>query len=567
MVAGAYMQTGEVFDLPGNNLAGNTSGFSSGTYGLYDSVRVSSGSFADELPISLDVRTVSGANVCSFFDDFYNVIYLIPSVLDFGAIGNDTTLTVRVFNAFLAPMDLQAINELNTEGMTAVGPAPPYTLNPLGLATYLFTATTVGPSTINAQYTFDFGVASATLFASGSRATMVPFSPNWSTPLTKVLSYKTDILTTKSGREQRRALRSHPRISLDFDIIRSGQNSREFNNLLMTQQDNRMLVPDFTRTIRTTAVMPALTSIVTVENVPHWLIVGSSLVFQWEGIRETRTVATIDGLEITFTGVGDVDIPEFALVRPTLVTRIQEDQSVNWETNTVTTIGAVFDAIPGEQVREEPLLASEYMNGLEIFGKQPNWAAGIEDSMKSARNMVDFDRGATSLYTSADHPTRTTKMAFNGLDALASEELTSFFMRQKGRRGQFWVPSWESDILPKSDLGNGGNSVIVEGEEFLSQYKDSIIHRALVVNLHDGTKLYREVDLVYSVTDGSTTDTAIQVTEVWPTDILVADIRDISWVYLSRFAQDSLTTQWLTGTVSQMQMSFVSLAKDSNFGL
>ena len=74
-------------------------------------------------------------------------------------------------------------------------------------------------------------------------------TPNWKTPVQVTVSYRTDIVTSRSGKEQRRALRASPRRSLSFGVTVAGDDRREFVTLLTRQQAAPLTIADPTRDV------------------------------------------------------------------------------------------------------------------------------------------------------------------------------------------------------------------------------------------------------------------------------------------------------------------------------
>jgi len=562
MPAGAFVDGQIAANRPTDQFVGNTNGYSAGARALWDSDIVISGNFTNEFPVTLLTQNFSGAYVCSFFDDYYNVIYVLPTVIDFGAVGNETTNQFYIFNAYLTPQTMASITEVNTDGLVLVGAVPPVVFRPTAVRLYNLTAELAGPALIDALYTFNFPTDNPTLRVSGSRATLSRFDPNWDNPYTMIFEYKTDILTVDNGREQRRATREHPRIGVEFSMLETDQQMRDFSHLVLGSQNNKILVQDYSRKLTTTLDLPASTLTVTVDETPYWLVPDLTVVISTKENRETRVVESVLGNTITFAGQGENDFLAGTFIRPALSCRFRKDVTINMLTNTVGRIPVRFDAIPGDIIRPPVPVADTFLNGTEVFTRKPNYEAGVEITIEAGRDVVDFDRGVDRLFENYAYPTRKTKLKYSGLAPETTEELIGFFMRQRGRQGQFYMPSWTSDMVLRQGIVLNGNSIQVEGDELFGRVADSPIHRGIVINLADGTKLYREVDLIYLQDDGGVDHTTIQVTDPFPATVPLDEITDVSWLYFTRFGADSLTVEFLTNTVSDMKLNFYTVAKD-----
>ena len=69
------------------------------------------GTLIDNSPITPAVpRAVTGQRACSFFDDFYNRIYLFPSPMRLGSVASDREEPLEIWSAFLDQQSLNAVS-------------------------------------------------------------------------------------------------------------------------------------------------------------------------------------------------------------------------------------------------------------------------------------------------------------------------------------------------------------------------------------------------------------------------------------------------------------------------
>ncbi len=560
MATGFILDAGIPINRPGDALSERIATEIYGDRGAVDSSFPLSGGFTTHQPVSMLFQTLSGTIQYSFFEDFYNRIHFYPPVVNFGNIATTTTLNFGVWNAFVKPQTLQSVTETNTEGLSLKNPAIPYTFGSLESKKYNITASD-GPSVIDAIYDFDFGIFRFNLIVIGFRSNsiLIPFQPNWENPFVVRHEYKTDIITVTSGREQRRANRQYPRIRTEFNILVADNRRREFSQILMTSQERDIIIPNYCQLARTTDEFPVNTKTASISPV-SWLVTGIGVIIETDNHRQVLTVENITGNILTFRENSNITYPLGTRINPVFPSNFMEEQSTVLHTNQVTTAALSFDGIPGKIFRSPVPVATDFLNETEIFATKPNYAESVNIAMKSERDTIDFDHGRTRLFRKYDYPTRKTKMRFDGMDNRKSELLLDFFRRQKGRQGQFYVPSWESDFNP---IRRGKNSLQVEGPNFATGFADSHIHRAIVLNLKNSTKIYREVSRIYISIDIFGKNSTIEVTENFEESLLIDDIKDVSWLYFSRFGSDSMTMKWLTNSVSTVNFNFFSLVKDT----
>jgi hypothetical protein len=383
-----------------------------------------------------------------------------------------------------------------------------------------------------------------------------PLHPNWSDSYVVELSFKTDIKSSRSGREQRRATRDEPRKKLEFSVNATRTRFGSFNRLLERWMDRPIILPELPRRVRLEA--PLLGGNVVAflaETAPDWIIDGGQVVLVYKGYYETRTVDAIAGDEVTFVEFTDMDWPIGTTVHPALSGLLSESQSSQRHTNQAATANVEFDVIPGSEPERTIPAAAETFNGRETFMTKFNWATLPSVAVVSERETIDYDVGPIEVFTPIAFRMRTVKAAFLGRTFAEAEAMQNFFERMKGRRGEFYMPTWEPDIQIFGTAASGTNTLMVEGTEFARDFADSTIHKAICVFMQDGTTIYRLVTAIAEVGD----DSRITVTGNWSTDLTADNVRMISWFLVCRHATDTLQIEWLTNSVAQYQLSILAL--------
>jgi hypothetical protein len=171
-------------------------------------------------PVQANPRAITTRRNKSFVDDFYNRIHLRPANLALGNVVSTQTSTVRVWNAWFQPQTLTDIGGLD-DGISAVGPAAlPMLFGALQEKLWQVSVTPDGPAVLDVNLTWDFtGVPSPSLRITGNRIIAWTLTPDWADGVTERLAWMTDIQTSPTGAEQRRAIRLSPRRTLEAKIL------------------------------------------------------------------------------------------------------------------------------------------------------------------------------------------------------------------------------------------------------------------------------------------------------------------------------------------------------------
>jgi len=519
-------------------------------------------SFQNPDPIS---QSYGGNREFAFLDDFYFRVYLIPQILDFGAIVTTVTREITVWNAYFTPVILQSITPFFGEEVVQGGPALPNSIPPLTIRAWEFTVTTEGPPTLEESYTWTFDTGEVfTLPVTGTRSVLWPFLPNWGTPFRYTLEYDTSVFTARSGREQRRADREHPRLSLEFDIIVHSDKLANYRRLMALWQDRPFIVSDISRNVTAETALLAGQNTVTVSDDPTWIGVEDRAVVLVTGSGEAQQVGSrvIDNIDtsnnlLTFKDTDTVDWPVGTKIYAVVVANLEDERTLQRHTTNIRSGSIRFKVLPGTELVEAPPLADEYFLDRELFLFKPNWGSQNDALDAHPTEYVDYGVGRLARFSPLAYPQQTWTQTYVGRDAEGIRELLDVFRRAKGRQGEFYMPTWENDLVPSVRLNGATLGMQIAGLDVLNAYGTDPTKQAVMVELVDGTRIFRAIDEV--VVHPNEVDTLINMTQTWDDTIELEDIHQVSWLMCWRFSTDDLTAEFLTNSVANLSMSVSSL--------
>lgn len=314
-----------------------------------------------------------------------------------------------------------------------------------------------------------------------------PLSPNWDSSYTVGYEFKTEILDSGNGKEQRRALRQMPRVSVDFGAIAMGDQRRALGRFMSKQ--NR----------------PAL-------------------------------------------------LPALAGVHPDLTGKMSTKTQGSVLTNTITTVRVSFDADAGSVV-VDPGVAGLTFNGREVFVWQPNWDQSVTATYDQPYEDVDYGFGRVDRFRDVAFSTETRQATFLSVTAAQAAAMVAFFVRMRGRRGEFYYSNRGDDLVPVIDLTAGTKTLTVDGTETATEFATDTVRRAIFLRLSDGTTIYQRVASIAAV--GART--VVTLADAWVTTITRSKIVTVSWLTVCRFGSDQLQMEFLTNSVAQTQINLVTL--------
>jgi len=540
------------------------------TRGLYEpGTSIVAGSYVDNRPTAVaGAVNVGGAIVPGFKEDFYNRIYVIPTTIDLGAVSGAVVRGVTIWNAHLRyNANLVGVTVGNASGTYLSSGATTNVFKPLRLETYAITANADGPPTIDALYSFNFSVnsvySSYGVTVTGNRAKSLPFQPNWSAGYKINYDYATEIITSRSGREQRIAQRITPRKSIEFKIMATGGEATRFRQILQSWQHRPFVLPEVTRRIDTTApVLAGATSIV-IPAAVEWIrpkqpvLVGVN-----QDINEVVSV-TPTGVGTTQTVVLKTAVtfayPDGLSIWYAVSGYFQAAQNVQMHTSATLEASIKFGVTVASEDYLSPGEAPTMFNGREVFTKTPNWSSPIDSVFNRNVEELDYARGITTRFNPQVFGTETKQLTFLARTSEEADEARRFYDRQRGRQGEFYMSTGLPDIVLQSATVQASYGLRIAGREFFDTYTDSTVFKAVCIRLVTGETIYNKVLSVDLVVGDTGFDSLITCEEMFFVNIEPENVIMISWMPVCRLGSDSMTIEYLTRTVAQFQLSIQTL--------
>lgn len=375
---------------------------------------------------------------------------------------------------------------------------------------------------------------------------------NWATALVENYEFKTDIVTSQSGREQRRSLRRVPRFAIETRINAVGAELIKLRRQLTLWGQYPFLQPDWVRGAPVSALVSVGVSVLPISRALPGARVGMKVVIDMpSGSSPTYTLTGVSASQLQISGPILELIPAGTMVHLAYQGYIPSGQQSQLITDRVTTMASRFEADPTELPAAEAGTATQTFQGIEVVTLRPNWQSSVDLSHDYEVYDVDFGRGIKKRYHPVSYNRPTTKWMMRNMDAARSLAVLQFFMRMKGRLRVCYVPSLINDLPPMAALAQNSDKFKVAGLEAM-QYWDSAAQRAIRIEGENGTVWYRRVLSMAQ----STADTEVRVDTPWPSALAV---KQISWMTRSRLASDLLVLSWLTDTVSECDLTFTLL--------
>lgn len=381
--------------------------------------------------------------------------------------------------------------------------------------------------------------------------------PNWSSPVTATYQFLTGIAESEDGREQRWALRERPRLQIGFTaMLREEEYWRHQADLAGVGLDQTFVLPCPWRLATAAATASPGQPVVSVDPMPFWAVEGARLVVESDTLIEAGTILSVTGTDITLTSNLQGNYPAGSKVRPGYLARFQPSAEFNARVANVREMGVIYDAEPGDDPVVAAAITPPTFEGTDVFLTKPNWSRDVSMTFESARRVLDPQRGRIDVRNTRGFPTLIQKMQYSETTRTRAEELLAFFLRQKGRRGSFFMPSWQVDFRPEVTAAGGSSTLRISGTDFHSVYVDSPLWNTVYVNYGSSYQINRIASMAPS---GG--DTILTMVDAWSQQVPAG--HPMSWCPRWRFATDQLKLDWQTSAVAEVAVSVQQLRNEA----
>jgi len=514
------------------------------------------GSLTSELPVTATPQRQYPGSLPgrSVIDDYYEAIHIRPAFIDVGRLTSTVRRQIEVWSAYREQEQLlERIDVTRGTGIIVTGVQAPYTFKRLQSVIFTVDVTPDGPARIDALYRLIFPNATQTPYWQilGTRIIEWYIPPNWGDSFDETLAFRTEVLVAYDGSEQRIALRNQPRRSFSFTPLQQGEGDRSMKRLLTTWQNRAYAMAYWPKPSTCPAGAPAGAINVQLDAPVEDLVPGGIIVFRLGDDSRILEVSAVDGTQVTLTA--PLVQPVLPGTRAFLGLNVHADPSLSSRrlTSRVGSLRAQFRELhsPG---RATAPAAPFTWRGKEVFRTKPNWARAINATHHWDFDWVDSGRGTFDFKTPVDMPKDTRQLTFTARSREEVDALKAFFVRCRGRRGEFYMPTWDEDIaFPRQTLNVGDLRLPVSSAGDADRLSNERVYRNVAVRLTDGTWLYRQA---YAGGD-SESGPGILLDQGWPRTIYPEEVVGIHWLPRCRLASDDMTVRWLTDEVAEITLA------------
>lgn len=382
-----------------------------------------------------------------------------------------------------------------------------------------------------------------------------PLVINWQRGVSETFEFKTEMFEARDGREKRAALRENPRYLMEIDCHAHRDEIRRFLGDMSEGQQLAFYVPVPWRRVFLAATASAPGAALSVSEVPYWLVPGCRLVVSGAGQVEAVDVLSIVGTTVALTRALRGAYPSGSTAYLAVSARAPDDVDFQAETSTIWRGRVNWEQNPGADPWPVYPATPTLREGHEVFLHRPNWRDTPRISIKQMREIVDSGRGTIAVSAPSRDSMLEFRLQYSGFNTARGDELLAFFFRMKGKRGAFWMPTWQQDL---DAVSTGPAELTIPGTDAFFAYSASRTFTTVAVRHANGEYQINRVE-TWSTSGGNT---VAAMEDAW--DFPVTADTLVMWCPLWRFATDRLEVERQSGTITDMTFSVMSLIQGAS---
>lgn len=499
----------------------------------------------NKVPPNLEIAGAIDATLLySHKQDIYSQIFVLPDYINVGNVSQDTTYNVVLWNAKETQETLNSITETGTDGILLTG-IESGLINSNAYITYSVEVTTLGPSVIDATYTFnmDSGTTS-TLSIEGSRVVLFGFDVNWSQLPKESYSHYTDVRIAYDGTEYRHNLTENPRMMLEYYYTLDDADRMKLDGLLYSWADKIFLVPIYSQLTKTSNAITAGDTSVQIELENTDIQEGMSLLF---GNIKDNVINVVTGVinnVVTFNTAFSKDFPENTYVTPLCQSYINSESNTAHQTQNLTEMLATFT------IKDDTILTItnsidnfEEYQGLKVLTDEPNRRVTINRAYSRLTDIIDYGSGVRARVTKDKKPAVVFNYTFDCIGKNEISNIKAFFNNMRGMADEFLVSTFTADMKLAEPIGATDTTLVIENTGVGTYYFNNNQKDHVIFYLSDGTT---EIRQIINVLGNDNNTERLIIDSPFNKNLDISQVNSIQFLSNARFNSDTIQFEYET---------------------
>lgn len=482
-------------------------------------------------------------NTLGIGSEFFEKMFILPRSIDAGIILSDLVFTIDIYSSYRkASRDWTGYTDaaLGT-GVDMEEPVPGSTITfePQSGAVRDLTIGSDGPPTIDGDIVFTFDTGNVLLPVTGQRSQLFPFEPE--NDLIEELLFVTDIITGRSGLEQRRALRAQPRSSYRYSLLADGADLQKLENQIFDGQNRAVGIPLWHQAILTTAAIVSTDTTITVQSTDFsdYRVGGLAVVWTDAFTFEALQIASFTTNSITFSSPFTQAFTSGSRIMPVTTCYLSQRVRSTRFRQGLTSVDIEAMVLDNTNDLADTSAYSTYNSKVLLDDLNFLLSDSLQEAFTTQRKLLDNRTGTPLLVTDQDISRRQSSKGFITVDRESAWQVRQLLHALKGRQQSFYMPSFKNDLTAVANVNSGVFAIDVEDVQYSTLVQERQARNTIRVVLKDGTVSDPVVVTASTITapgvDRLTVTPAINVTAT------VDEIERVEYVHKVRLDTDKVS--------------------------
>jgi hypothetical protein len=394
-------------------------------------------------------------------------------------------------------------------------------------------------------------------------APLWPFGPDWSDSVRLGYAFSTEIITSRSGKEQRFALRSEPRIEMEFTALVSEFDFTSTVGFLASQHNLQVMMPNWSMPTRLSELSTIGSSVIKVDVVEEWMVVGKNFALIGGDpsltISRVHTISAISGRNLTLGVPLDLDADDGFAVYPMWAGHLNVKLAGKMLSDRMMTVGVKFAVDPGfENLPSVPSAPLSHL-GRDLFLTEPNWSTDLTNSFSTVLESVDYGNSRMAFFTPVPFNSRQTSLSYVAENRAEALTFLALYRRLLGQQGEFFMPTFTEDLRLRIDRAVGAVNIRLVGTGALDNFSDSTVYKNIAFIFEDGSIEVHTVASIWSLSDSLGDDCVITIGEGLTRAVHRDELSMVCWLPLWRMLSDEIVIQWRTDQIADIGLSMTTI--------
>lgn len=495
-------------------------------------------------PVEAAGRGISCVAATSYSDDFYHRVHINPKQIDLGNVVSVQVTPIWVWNAFLEPRTLQAIDGTDAGLQVNGQAAPPLLFAGLQERIWQLSVTPDGQPVLDTEvsWSFDDGSAPA-VRVTANRIIAWSFAPDWGDSITERLTAQTDILQSDSGVEQRRALRLAPRREFEAQMYAEDR-ERQLLDLSLFGWSGRIWALPIWPDIQLLA-QPVLAGSDRIACSTAYLdfVAGGLAMLRGESAFEYEVVQ-IEGID-----AGGLDLvrevqrewPHGSRLYPVRTAQLMEQPNLTRLTDRAQ--GAQVHFLIMEPCDWPALMPVATYLGSPVLEQRPDETEDLTSTIERLLSQLDSGLGIPLTTDLADRAFPVTGYHWADMGRATRAGWRSLVYALRGRQVAMWIPTHADDLTLVAQVSDLGTTLDIASIGYTRFGQSRPGRRDIRIELLDGTIFYRRIT---GSTELDSETERLAISSSLGRVVTPAQVGRICWMTLSRSNSDVFEIEHIT---------------------